>query len=278
MLPQTFCHAPGLGAGTERKLWDAGFHTWEIAADCDRLPLSPRRAETLRALLRESLDQFAAGRADYFYDLLPSREHWRLFPHFRDSVAYLDIETTGLGGPGDIITTIVLYDGCDVYSFVQGDNLADFADCVTRYKLLVTYNGKSFDLPFIRNYLNIPVAQAHIDLRYVLGSLGYRGGLKGCEHQLGLYRGDLEEVDGFFAVLLWREFQTSADPRVLETLLAYNALDTIDLEPLMVLAYNQKLQQTPFAQNQLELPTVPENPFCANVEIIRKIKRSYGWI
>ena len=278
MLPQTFCHAPGLGAGTERKLWDAGLHTWEAAADCERLPLSANRSETLRALLRESLDQLAAGSAHYFYDLLPSREHWRLFPHFRDSIAYLDIETTGLGSPGDIITTIVLYDGRHVYSFVQGDNLADFADRVARYKLLVTYNGKSFDLPFIRSYLNIPVDQAHIDLRYVLGSLGYRGGLKGCERQLGLYRGDLEEVDGFFAVLLWREFQASQDPRVLETLLAYNALDTIDLEPLMVLAYNEKLRQTPFAENCLDLPREPENPFRANVDIIRKIKRSYGWI
>lgn len=42
---------------------------------------------------------------------------------------------------------------------------------------------------------------AHIDLRYVLASLGYRGGLKGCERQLGLDRQELQDVDGFFSLI-----------------------------------------------------------------------------
>ena len=36
---------------------------------------------------------------------------------------------------------------------------------------------------------------AQIDLRYVLYSLGYRGGLKGCERQLGMDRGNLSDID-----------------------------------------------------------------------------------
>ena len=31
-------------------------------------------------------------------------------------------------------------------------------------------------------------------------SLGFKGGLKGCERQLGLDRGNLKDIDGFFAV------------------------------------------------------------------------------
>jgi uncharacterized protein YprB with RNaseH-like and TPR domain len=115
--------------------------------------------------------------------------------------------------------------------------------------------------------------QAHLDLRYILASLGYRGGLKGCERQFGIERGELEDVDGFFAVLLWFDFYHCGNPRALETLLAYNTLDAVNLETLMVLAYNLKIQQTPFAQShRLPLPTPPEIPFRADVETIQRIK------
>ncbi len=61
-----------------------------------------------------------------------------------------------------------------------------FAADLGKYKVLITYNGSCFDLPFIRNYFGIAVDHVHIDLRYLLSSLGYRGGLKGCEKSLGL--------------------------------------------------------------------------------------------
>jgi len=47
----------------------------------------------------------------YFSKLLPSNQCWRLFPEFRDSTVYLDIETTGLDRHFNEITTIALYDG-----------------------------------------------------------------------------------------------------------------------------------------------------------------------
>jgi hypothetical protein len=74
-------------------------------------------------------------------------------------------------------------------------------------KVIVTYNGKSFDIPFVESFFNIRLNHAQIDLRYVPYSLGFRGGLKGCEKQLGMDRGDLSDIDGFFAVLLWQEYQ-----------------------------------------------------------------------
>jgi len=54
-----------------------------------------------------------------------------------------------------------------------------------------------------KDFFGIELNQVHIDLRYVLRSLGYTGGLKGCEKQAGIDRGNLEGVDGYFAVLLW---------------------------------------------------------------------------
>jgi hypothetical protein len=116
---------------------------------------------------------------------------------------------------------------------------------------------------------------AQIDLRYVLYSLGYRGGLKGVERQLGPDRGDLRDVDGFFAVLLWDEYLKTKNRQVLETLLAYNVQDTITLENLMVTAYNMKLKQTPFFDNLLiDESTPPVNPLSADLATIDRIKSS----
>jgi len=233
--------------------------------------------ELLKDHIQESIVHLADNDPDYFYERLPSSQHWRMFPDFRGSVAYLDIETTGLGGPNDYITAIALYDGRSISHYVQGDNLYDFRDDIDPYRLLITYNGKCFDVPFIRNYFGIPMNQTHIDLRYVLASLGYRGGLKGCEKQLGIDREELAEVDGYFAVLFWYDFYNRGNQRALETLLAYNALDVVNLETLMVLAYNLKLRHTPFFERRLSRPTVPEVSFKPDRETIERIKREHGW-
>ena len=178
-----------------------------------------------------------------------------------------------MGTPEDYITTIALYDGKTIFWYVQGENLEQFADDVRNYRLLITYNGKCFDLPFIRNTLRVRMDQAHIDLRYVLASQGYRGGLKGCERQLGIDREELEGVDGFFAVLLWDEFRRNHNRRALETLLAYNIMDVVNLETLMVLSYNMKVAQTPFADTHtLPLPTPPPAPFLPDRAIIARIQ------
>ena len=57
---------------------------------------------------------------NYFGDLLPPKEHWRFFPEFRDSTAYIDIETTGIRVYGFEITTIALYDGKAIKYYIQG--------------------------------------------------------------------------------------------------------------------------------------------------------------
>jgi len=243
----------------------------------DPLPAPPRRAEALRHHIPQSIAHLADGNPDYFAQHLAPSDQWRMFGNFRHSVAYLDIETTGMGGPDDYITAISLYDGTDIHTYVQGENLFDFRDDIDRYRLLITYNGKCFDLPFIRGYFGIPMSQAHIDLRYVLASLGYRGGLKGCERQIGLDRADLADVDGYFAVLLWWDWHNTGNRRALDTLLAYNILDVVNLETLMVFAYNRKLQDTPFAAaHRLPAPEPPALPFEPDPDLIARIRQRIG--
>lgn len=277
MLPHTFCHLSGIGVKTERRLWDLGLTSWDAVLTGNDLPLASPRMTVLKRRLHESRRHLEQGHAHHFYRGLPVSEHWRLFGDFRHSVAFLDIETTGLGESGDYITTIAVYDGRSVTTFVHGQNLDEFPGFIARFRLLVTFNGKTFDLPFIRRYFRMPVNQAHIDLRYVLRSLGYRGGLKSCEHQLGLDRNELEGVDGFFAVLLWADYKQRHNEAALETLLAYNTLDVLNLETLMTRAYNAKLADTPFAA-EAELPpnAPPPNPFTAHLDTVRRIRIRCG--
>ncbi|HTS18034.1 MAG TPA: ribonuclease H-like domain-containing protein [Verrucomicrobiae bacterium] len=274
MLKNTFCHIPGLGTETERRLWSSGLHSWDAFRDGSTVPLAPAKIASLGRHLKASAAYLATGDARHFANCVPTDQHWRLYREFADSTAFLDIETTGLSGYSDHITTAVVYDGHHVRHYVHGANLRDFGREIRDYPLLVTYNGKTFDLPFIRASLGLPMDQAHIDLRYVLASLGYRGGLKSCERQLGLDRGGLADVDGFFAVLLWQEYKRTRNSRVLETLLAYNALDVLNLVRLMTVAYNLKLRGTPFeGTHKLPAPSVADNPFEADVDVIGRIRR-----
>ena len=275
MLEQTFCHIPGVGEKMEQGLWAAGVRCWREVAGHAGVPA--RRVELLTRYAGESADRLAARDLPYFAERLPSKQHWRLFPHFRDRVAYCDIETTGLGAPGDHITTIALYDGRAIRHYVHGDNLPDFARDIRDYDLLVTFNGKCFDVPFIESYFHIRLTTPHIDLRYVLAGLGYRGGLKAIERALGFHRGDLADVDGYFAVILWNDYRKTRNRAALDTLLAYNIVDTVNLEALMVRAYNMHLARTPFAESLcLPTPIAPPIPFKADQPTMTRLRRSLG--
>jgi hypothetical protein len=229
--------------------------------------------DTVTSYLEESKQNLKFSNPNYFSDLLPANQHWRFFPEFRESTVYLDIETTGLESWGNEITTIALYDSDSITYYINGQNLDDFPDDIRKYKVIVTYNGKTFDVPFIEKYFGIKLDHAHIDLRYILGSLEYRGGLKSCEIQLGIDRGDLKDIDGYFAVLLWYDYKINRNEKALETLLAYNIEDVINLETLMVMAYNLKIEDTPFFKtHKVALPAAPEIPFTADIKTVEKIK------
>jgi hypothetical protein len=64
----------------------------------------------------------------------------------------------------------------------------------------------------------------------------------------------------------------------LEILLAYNIQDVVNLEFLLVLSYNLKLKETPFAQShQVPFPEQPEIPFKADTGIIEGLRRMRGY-
>ena len=262
MLKHTFQHIHGIGEKTEKRIWAAGLTTWEEFLDSSGQAGLPQWQRDLACVeLEQSLRALERRDARYFSSKLSAQLHWRLYPAFGQRVAYLDIETTGLTAGMSSITVIGLFDGEQPRVYVQGQNLSRFAEDIGEFTLLVTYNGKLFDLPFIRQELGLPLDHAHIDLRYPLRALGYTGGLKKIERSLGLEReGPLALLDGWCAVLLW-QYHQQGEAGALETLLRYNLEDVVHLPTLLALVYNTRSQRLPFIVPQIALPPPPAIPF-----------------
>ncbi len=239
MLQRTFLHLPGVGAATERRLWQAGVRSWADLQDRGADVLRGPRGDRARRAAEESLRRWARGDWAWFDAALPGRHKWRAFGDLGAQALYVDIETTGLNG-SDAITVIGCYDGRTVHSFVADQNLDAARELIESHPLIVTYNGAAFDMPLIRarfpsNFFN----HIHIDLRTPLQLLGFRGGLKRIEELVGLERNaHLRGLDGWDAVRLWYNYQ-AGDPAALDTLLDYNRADIVHLEPLMRLVFDR---------------------------------------
>lgn len=244
MLRHSFVHVPGVGPVTERRLWQAGVHSWPhaLALSHPAGGFSASRWRFVTDVLQESLRNLNAGEYRYFAGLLHARDHWRAFPEFRHRVAYLDIETDGMSAYSHL-TVVGLYDGRRTHTYVAGDNLDRLPEDLSQYALLVTYNGASFDLPFLRRRFGDIFDHLHVDLRFCLGRLGYHGGLKQIERSLGVARDEaVQYLDGEDAVRLWQEYCRGSQ-EALDLLVAYNRADVENLEALMEFSYHRLWQQ-----------------------------------
>jgi hypothetical protein len=152
--------------------------------------------------------------------------------------AYLDIETTGLSPVESEITVIGIH-VCkgEETRFVQLVGRDITPESVTAalegVHIIHTYNGHRFDLPFINSKLGVNLEEvcSHRDLMYDCWRKNLRGGFKSVERQLGINR-DLQGVDGLEAVRLWWRYVDAFDLDALNTLLAYNKEDVLNLKTL----------------------------------------------
>jgi uncharacterized protein len=248
MLRHTFVHLPGIGLRRERALWDQGILDWNrLLASAEDRSFRGRIHNSSLDLIRRSIDALEGGDAGFFKPLLPSAEIWRLYSEFADRACFLDIETTGLSPYYDRVTVIGALNNGELALFVDGINLDQFPAYIEQFPLLITFNGSQFDVPFLRaHFPQARLDQAHIDLRFVLASLGYRGGLKVVESGLGLVRDSaIEGVDGFEAVRLWHRYR-QGDRAALEKLILYNLTDVVNLVELVETAVVLKIRRMNF--------------------------------
>jgi hypothetical protein len=185
----------------------------------------------------------------YLASRIPLNHHWRAYHDLKDNCCFLDIETTGLSRQYNDITLIGLYNGRKSKFFVNGKNLHEFSDEIREYPMVVTFNGRCFDIPFIQTkFPKISFDKFHIDLRFAMRDLGYRGGLKNIERELGISRDEeIRGVDGFEAVRLWYRYKRG-DKQALQKLIQYNQADIENLKTMMEFAF-ERLKKKSFLKS-----------------------------
>ena len=169
-------------------------------------------------------------------------------------LVFFDLETTGLNGGAGTVAFVVGF-GCfegsrfHVWQFVlpsfAGERhvLAAVTAAVSRAHTLVTFNGKSFDVPFMEmrwlyHRLETPLpALRHLDLVHPARRFWgpETGGLGALEARvLGFRRRD--DVPGFEIPSRYFDYLRSGDPAPLRDVLSHNRLDLASLAVLTGLA------------------------------------------
>lgn len=233
MIRNTFCHTAGISENTEKVLWANGICDWDTFIEkFDEIDCIPKsKLDYIKSEIYFSMENLNCNNLKYFKNKLNPNQHWRLANCGK--IAYLDIETTGLSRWTDEITMIGIYDGENAKSYILDEDLEKAYDKLAEFEIVVTFNGKNFDMPFIEHKAKRKYDLIHLDLRFLLKEFGLSGGLKNIEKMLGISRDDeVADVDGLEAVRLWKKFK-QGDDDALRRLLIYNKEDIVNLKFLL---------------------------------------------
>lgn len=235
-IENSFVPVEGVGPVTERRLWQAGVTEWSAF---DGQVVGPKRADRIESFVAEAQRRLDRGDVSFFAERVPDAEHWRLFENVREETTFLDIETTGLDRYADRVTTVSIHRDGDTRTLVHGRDLAAGAlrRELAESSLLVTFNGRRFDVPFLEASFDLSIDLPHADLMSVCNQLGYAGGLTAVEREFAIER-DRPDISGRDAVRLWHEYERGKDGS-LKTLIEYNQEDTENMRPIMERACEQ---------------------------------------
>ena len=202
MIRSTFRLAPGVGPWLESKLWAAGVRRWDDFPAPPEVALSARTDGRLRDAITAARGALERGDADALAAMLPRNERWRLYAAFaRGRRRSSTSRPTATRSPRSA-SSIAMARACSSPAATSTTSRAATA----AWKLLVTFNGLSFDVPVLRAaFPGWRPPRAHVDLRHLWARLGHRGGLKLLEKETGVGRPPgLDGVDGRDAIRLWR--------------------------------------------------------------------------
>lgn len=244
MLKATFSCFDGLGRSAEIKIWQAGCLSWDLFDLLPQGTFSAKKLQCIRSQFDAAEKALSAEIPDYFVNRLCIEHLLRVSPDFSARSAILDIETTGLS-PKDTITTITLLKSGRLSVFVQRVNLDDFLNEIAEVKLLYTFNGARFDLPFLRKHFKIDLAIAHIDVMHVARSYGLTGGQKAIEKAFKLDRTFSKGEAGKDAILFWNKWKEQGDAESLRQLIKYNIEDVLMLDCIVRRLYEQSMAGYP---------------------------------
>jgi len=237
-IENSFILAPGIGEKTEQKLWKKGITHWDHVEDTTNI--SDNKKSKLESFLTKARKNLDVGNSVFFGDKLPNREVWRTYRNFQESACFFDIETTGLDKQRNKVTTVSVYRNGESKTLVRGQNLTaeNLRKEFHESSVIVSFNGKMFDRPFLEHNFDVQIQNPHIDLMHTAKRINLSGGLKKIEKELGINR-ELEDVDGREAVRLWKRYEKNGDQEALDKLIKYNQYDAENLQKLLETVHEQ---------------------------------------
>jgi uncharacterized protein YprB with RNaseH-like and TPR domain len=243
MINSTFSIFPGIGERIERHLWRMGVFTWAEFVERPHIPgFSDARKASLDEHISAAASALDAGDTGFFVPLLGPSGIWRLWDLLNKDSLCLDIETDGRSALEGTVTVAGFYSHGEYHAYVHGRNLTEAAlqDELSSAKLLVTYFGGGFDVPYLKaRFPGLALDIPHFDLCPAGHKVGLKGGLKKVERIVGIKRDDeVEGMSGFEAVLLWQAHREGKGG-ALDTLIKYNREDTVNLHTLAWIIYEK---------------------------------------
>ena len=243
MIEHTFQMLPSIGAKKEKALWESDILSWDDFLSADSIDcVKPALKERSDPIVMQAAELLKDDDSSALADLIPKSEHWRMFDHFKDDAAYLDIETDGLSRDA-LVTVVTVHRKDRTYTLTEGFDLdpESLSKALEGSKILVTYNGSCFDVPVLRNsFPEVDLDIPQYDLRFASRKVGFKGGLKPLEIELGIHRSeDILDVDGAMAVHLWHQWKRNGDEDALNILQEYNRADTVNLEYIAGVIYGK---------------------------------------
>ena len=237
MIRNTYIHLPKVGLKKEFIIREQGINDWDDFLERDIKGISKKTKAFYDRKILEAKKELYEGNSAYFTDKVPTTETWRLYEFFKDEIVFLDIETSSSTSMESYLTVIGLYDGIDTKTMVKGINLnpAALKNELKKNKLIVTFNGSSFDLPYLnKKFPGLIPDIPHIDVRHLCNKAGLKGGLKEIEKQIGITRNNVivERMYGGDPIKLWRMFRATGDKYYLDLLVEYNEEDVINLKKI----------------------------------------------
>jgi uncharacterized protein len=243
MIKNSFIFLDKIGLKKEQFLWNNNIKCWDSFLKTKKIKGFSLKSKLFYDLkLKEASIELINNNSNYFYDKFTLSESYRLYDYFREEAVYLDIEASGVKRFDDIIA-IGIYDGYEYKLMVKNVNLdlKLFYREMQKYKIIVCFNGGVFDIPFIKKrYEQIIPKIPIIDIRYLCYKLGFSGGLKNIEKELGIIRNNIvDNLKGGDPYRLWRMYMASGDKYYLNILKEYNEYDTVNLEKITNIVINK---------------------------------------
>ena len=237
-IENSFILAPGVGEKTEQKLWKKGVTHWDHVENTNSI--SSRKQEKISNFVGKARKNLEVENSVFFQNNLPNKSLWRLYRNFEKKACFFDIETTGLDKKKNKVTTVSFHRDGESRTLIQGQDLTKerLEEEMFESKILVSFNGKRFDQPFLEQNFNMDINVPHIDLMYLFKRIGYSGGLKKIEKQLNVDR-ELEDIDGREAVRLWKRYENNGNEEALDKLVKYNQYDARNLQSLLEIVHER---------------------------------------